>query len=128
VGEVDAARLGRPLHAQGHVGLATREHPRGLLHEGNLRRGSATGSYPQVIEVRPRGVSKARVLDRLKAAAIVTSMTTIAAMGDDRTDEDTFIALPPEGIAIGVGYRSTIARYRVATPHGARAFLANIAA
>jgi len=82
----------------------------------------------KVLEVRARGVSKAQVLERLKAAAIVTSMTTIAAMGDDRTDEDTFVALPPEGIAIGVGFRSTTARYRVATPNGAREFLANIAA
>jgi trehalose 6-phosphate synthase/phosphatase len=94
-----------------------------------LREGPAEALLgDKVIEVRPRGVSKARVVERLEAAAIVTPTTLVAAMGDDRTDEDTFVALPPEGIAIGVGYRCTIARYRVATPHGARAFLANIAA
>jgi trehalose 6-phosphate synthase/phosphatase len=47
-------------------------------------------------------------------------------MGDDWTDEECFRALPPEAIAIGVGYRTTIAAYRVATPRAARALLATI--
>jgi trehalose-6-phosphatase len=47
-------------------------------------------------------------------------------MGDDRTDEDTFRALPPEAITIGVGFGATGARYRVATPRAARALLARV--
>ena len=81
----------------------------------------------KVIEVRPRGVSKATVLDRVRAA-LELPRVTVAAMGDDWTDEECFRALPPEAIAIGVGYRATIAAYRVASPRGARALLAGIVA
>ena len=75
-----------------------------------------------MIEVRPRGVSKARVVERV-LATLDPPLPTIAAMGDDRTDEDLFLALPPDAIAIAVGYRETIARYRVATPQAARQLL-----
>ena len=79
----------------------------------------------KVIEVRPRYVTKARVVERL-LAHLEPPLPTIAAMGDDRTDEDTFRALPPEAITIGVGYRPSMARYRVATPRAARALLAHV--
>jgi trehalose 6-phosphate synthase/phosphatase len=81
----------------------------------------------KVIEVRPRGVTKARVVERVLAQC-EPPMPTIAAMGDDRTDEDCFVALPADAIAIGVGYRQTIARYRVASPRAARALLARVIA
>ena len=81
----------------------------------------------KVIEVRPRGVSKATVLGRIRTA-LELQRVTVAAMGDDWTDEECFRALPPEAIAIGVGYRTTIAQYRVATPRAARALLAGIVA
>jgi trehalose 6-phosphate synthase/phosphatase len=79
----------------------------------------------KVIEVRPRGVNKGRVVERI-LALLESPLPTIVAMGDDGTDEDTFRALPPDAIAIGVGYRASVARYRVATPRAARAFLANV--
>ncbi len=79
----------------------------------------------KVIEVRPSGVTKARVVERV-LAPIEPPLPTIAAMGDDRTDEDLFLALPPDAVAIGVGFRSTIARYRVETPRAARALLETI--
>jgi len=79
----------------------------------------------KVIEVRPRGVTKARVVERV-LGQFEPPLPTIVAMGDDRTDEDCFLALPPEAIAIGVGYRQTSARYRVATPRAARALLASV--
>jgi len=78
-----------------------------------------------VIEVRPSGVTKARVVERL-LGLIEPSLPTIAAMGDDRTDEDLFVALPPDAIAIAVGYRETVARYRVATPRAARELLERV--
>ncbi|MGH7272017.1 MAG: trehalose-phosphatase, partial [Polyangiaceae bacterium] len=78
----------------------------------------------KVVEVRSRGVSKAHVVERLLAG--LAAAPTIAAMGDDATDEECFLALPPEGIAIGVGYRPTVARYRVATPRAARALLQDL--
>jgi trehalose 6-phosphate synthase/phosphatase len=79
----------------------------------------------KVIEVRPKGVTKAQVLERV-LAHIEPPLPTIAAMGDDRTDEDLFAALPEDAIAIGVGYRATSARYRVATPRAARDLLESI--
>ena len=81
----------------------------------------------KVIEVRPAGVSKARVVERV-LAALGPTLPTIAAMGDDRTDEDLFMALPPDAIAIAVGYRETVARYRVATPRAARELLERVVA
>jgi len=81
----------------------------------------------KVIEVRSCGVSKAGIIGRLRAQGILTAATAIVAMGDDRTDEECFAALPGEGVAIGVGYRPTAARYCVPTPRAARALLAMIA-
>jgi trehalose 6-phosphate synthase/phosphatase len=77
----------------------------------------------KVIEVRPRGVTKAAVVERVLPRPEPGTQPTVVAMGDDHTDEDLFQALPPEGIAIGVGFRPTVARYRVATPRAARALL-----
>jgi trehalose 6-phosphate synthase/phosphatase len=79
----------------------------------------------KVIEVRPSGVSKARVVERL-LGLIEPALPTIAAMGDDRTDEDLFVALPPDAIAIAVGYRETVAQFRVATPRAARELLERV--
>jgi trehalose 6-phosphate synthase/phosphatase len=79
----------------------------------------------KVIEIRPHGVSKGCVVERL-LAPIERPLPSIAAMGDDRTDEDTFGALPPEAATIAVGFRPSMARYRVASPGAARTFLARI--
>ena len=87
----------------------------------NLLRGE------KVIEVRAVGGHKGVVVGRvLSAAGAGQSSATIAAMGDDATDEDLFRALPPEAITVGVGFRPTSARYRVARPAAARAFLETI--
>jgi trehalose 6-phosphate synthase/phosphatase len=61
-----------------------------------------------VVEFRPRGVTKALVVRDVLAG---DSPSRIAAIGDDRTDEDMFAALPPSGIAIRVGGGATGARY-----------------
>jgi trehalose 6-phosphate synthase/phosphatase len=79
----------------------------------------------KVIEVRPRGVNKGNVVRRV-LDAWQGAPPTIAAMGDDGTDEDLFRALPEEAIAISVGFRPSIARYRVARPRAARALLASV--
>ena len=91
------------------------------LHDGHaeLLRGE------KVIEVRPTGVTKARVVERVLAVS-EPPLPTIAAMGDDRTDEDLFMALPADAVAIAVGYRETVARYRVATLRAARGLLERI--
>jgi|CZKU01.1.fsa_nt_gi trehalose 6-phosphate synthase/phosphatase len=81
----------------------------------------------KVIEIRPTGVNKGRIIERVREDA-EPPPPTLVAMGDDQTDEDLFLALPPppEGIAIGVGFRPTVARYRVASPGAARALLESL--
>jgi trehalose 6-phosphate synthase/phosphatase len=79
----------------------------------------------RVIEVRPKGVHKGRVVERL-LSALARPLPTIAAMGDDVTDDDTFRALPPEAITISVGFRPSLARYRVARPRSVRALLKSV--
>jgi trehalose 6-phosphate synthase/phosphatase len=79
----------------------------------------------KVIEVRPRGISKALVLERVLSAT-ERPLPTVAAMGDDVTDDDMFGALPPGAISISVGFRPSQARYRVARPRGARALLESL--
>jgi trehalose 6-phosphate synthase/phosphatase len=47
----------------------------------------------------------------------------VVAIGDDRTDEDLFAALPPSALTIHVGAVTTKARYRLADPAAVRRFL-----
>src|SRR5690606_34113742 len=68
----------------------------------------------KVLEVRMRGVDK--------SAAVHTALshspedTSVLAAGDDRTDEDLFLALPPGAVAVKVGPGPTAAQLRVETP------------
>jgi trehalose 6-phosphate synthase/phosphatase len=78
----------------------------------------------KVIEVRPHGVNKGRLVAPILAAAPPGS--TVAAMGDDVTDEDLFAALPPEALAIRVGRGPTPAPLRVADVGAARALLLSL--
>ncbi|WP_394824138.1 bifunctional alpha,alpha-trehalose-phosphate synthase (UDP-forming)/trehalose-phosphatase [Pendulispora albinea] len=67
----------------------------------------------KVVEIRQQGIHKGiivdRVLERIQPALVL-------AIGDDRTDEDMFRALPPNGIAIHVGQGRSAAQYRLADP------------
>jgi trehalose 6-phosphate synthase/phosphatase len=65
----------------------------------------------RVIEIRPYGVHKGRIVPALSPDR--QAATTIVAIGDDRTDEDLFAALPPEAITIRVGPGATRARFRL---------------
>ena len=65
----------------------------------------------RVIEIRPYGVHKGRIVPPLGAERLAA--TAILAIGDDRTDEDLFGALPPEAITIRVGPGDTRARFRL---------------
>jgi trehalose 6-phosphate synthase/phosphatase len=83
------------------------------LHEGS-----------KVIEVRPRGINKGLVVGPSLESAPPNS--AVLAMGDDRTDEDLFAALPDHAIAIHVGNGRTIAGYRIGDHVAARRFLASL--
>ncbi|NNB95252.1 bifunctional alpha,alpha-trehalose-phosphate synthase (UDP-forming)/trehalose-phosphatase [Corallococcus exiguus] len=75
----------------------------------------------RVVEVRPRGVNKGRVVPEvLKQEA---PDVRVVALGDDVTDEDLFAAVPPGGITVHAGNKHTCAAYRVEGPPEVRRFL-----
>ena len=78
----------------------------------------------KVIEVRPRGVTKALV----SKSILDTPRQTILAIGDDRTDEEMFAALPPDAITIGVGRSLQTARFHVDSTDDVRSLLRRLAA
>ncbi len=65
----------------------------------------------RVLEIRPHGIHKGRIVPPLTPERL--ARTAVVAMGDDRTDEDLFAALPPEAITIKVGPGPTRARFRL---------------
>jgi trehalose 6-phosphate synthase/phosphatase len=100
-------------------------------HELRMVLGDALSNQPlevlegkKVIEVRVRGISKAAVARRVLAA--VPPATGIVAIGDDRTDEDLFSALPADAITAKVGGGTSRARYRIADPAAVRRLLSTL--
>ena len=75
----------------------------------------------RVVEVRPHGIHKGLIARMAVGEAAIGS--AIVAMGDDRTDEDMFAALPDDAFTIHVGRGVTNARYRVPGHSAARAVL-----
>jgi trehalose 6-phosphate synthase/phosphatase len=78
----------------------------------------------KVVEVRLRGVSKALVAERI--AAGISPETSIVAIGDDRTDEELFGALPQSSVTVAVGNQPSSAKYRVADYRAVRRMLRSI--
>jgi trehalose 6-phosphate synthase/phosphatase len=76
----------------------------------------------KVVEVRLRNVSKGLVV-----AHLASSAGTLVAVGDDRTDEDMFTALPSSGVAIHVGPLSSTAQYRLRDWRAVRDLLSSLA-
>ncbi|PYQ95843.1 MAG: bifunctional alpha,alpha-trehalose-phosphate synthase (UDP-forming)/trehalose-phosphatase [Acidobacteria bacterium] len=78
----------------------------------------------RVLEVRPRGASKAAVVQRLLSHE--TPPSVILALGDDRTDEEMFTGLPPNGISVHVGPAVSLAMHRLRDSAATRAFLSGL--
>ena len=76
----------------------------------------------KVVEVRPRGVNKGRVV--AQALESTAPGTAVAAFGDDRTDEDLFAALPEGAISVHSDGKASRAAYRVKGPAEVRKVLA----
>ncbi|CAM3082693.1 bifunctional alpha,alpha-trehalose-phosphate synthase (UDP-forming)/trehalose-phosphatase [Corallococcus sp. ZKHCc1 1396] len=75
----------------------------------------------RVVEVRPRGINKGRVVPEvLKHEA---PDVRVLAMGDDVTDEDLFAAIAAGGLTVHAGNKHTRAGYRVEGPPEVRRFL-----
>jgi trehalose 6-phosphate synthase/phosphatase len=101
-----------------HYRMAEPEFGTRQAHELRMLLGEALSNQPlevlegkKVIEVRLRGVNKAVVSQRVVAEQYPDA--TVLAIGDDRTDEDLFSALPDTSITIAVGTGRTQARYFV---------------
>ena len=70
--------------------------------------------------MRPHGVNKGVVVEQILAS---DTPEGALAIGDDRTDEDMFLAVPEEGFTVHVGPKPSIARYRIKDVTAARALL-----
>lgn len=105
----------------------------GPLHAEGLRRElatlPATGPFEvllgdKVIEVRLAGVHKGIVVPELLHAH---RGATVAAFGDDTTDEDLFAAVPADGITVHVGPLDGPGFLQIASPAEARQILCALA-
>lgn len=81
----------------------------------------------KTVEVRPHGVHKGLIVDRALARDDDPTALVLA-MGDDRTDEDLFAAVPEHGISVHVGPSASRAAVRLANPTSARRMLDAISA
>jgi trehalose 6-phosphate synthase/phosphatase len=78
-------------------------------------------SGERVVEIRPQGVNKGQVVSLVLSHT--PPGTLVAALGDDRTDEDLFGALPQGSISVHVGPAPSRADLRLRNVTEARAFL-----
>ncbi|HEY8259433.1 MAG TPA: bifunctional alpha,alpha-trehalose-phosphate synthase (UDP-forming)/trehalose-phosphatase [Gemmatimonadales bacterium] len=78
----------------------------------------------RLLEIRPYGIHKGRIVAQVSSERLAN--TAILAIGDDRTDEDLFAALPPEAITIRVGPGPTHARFRMDGISAVRALLQSL--
>jgi trehalose 6-phosphate synthase/phosphatase len=77
-----------------------------------------------VLEVRPQGIHKGQVVARALAAA--NGSPGVVVVGDDRTDEDMFLAAPADAVTIRVGAGPSAARFQVPDPRTARLLLQSL--
>ncbi|MGK3967115.1 bifunctional alpha,alpha-trehalose-phosphate synthase (UDP-forming)/trehalose-phosphatase [Sorangium sp. So ce118] len=75
----------------------------------------------KVLEVRLRGVNKGTIVPRVLST--VTPDAMVVALGDDRTDEDLFAALPPTALTVHVGGGESTAAFQLPDPASARRLL-----
>ena len=80
----------------------------------------------KVIEIRPVGVSKAIVARRIAEEAVPPGQ--ILAFGDDRTDDELFVALPRDSLTVAVGSEMQQGRYRLADHREVRSLLQHLVA
>jgi len=116
-----------------HYRGAPREFGARQAHELRLLLGDLLSNQPlevregkKVIEVRLRGVSKGVVAQRV--AEKTGSETVIVAIGDDRTDEELFRALPYSSLTVAVGRQWTSATFRLEDHRAVRRILRSLLA
>ena len=111
-----------------HYRIAHAEFGARQAHELRMLLGDALSNQPlevlegkKVIEVRLRGISKALVAERGRAA--LDAATAILAIGDDRSDEELFAALPALAVTVAVGLAPSGARFRLRDHRAVRELL-----
>ncbi len=111
-----------------HYRLADEEFGVRKAQELRMVLGDALSNQPlevlegkKVVEVRVRGVSKAAASQYARETA--PEGTVFLAIGDDRTDEDLFGALPDDAVTVRVGSESSAARYRLPDVDAVRTLL-----
>ena len=75
----------------------------------------------KVVELRPRAASKGRVVRHILKRQARPPL--ILAVGDDRTDEDMFAALPASSVSIRVGPGPTCALHRLPDSQAVRSLV-----
>lgn len=78
----------------------------------------------ETIEVRLRTVNKGQIVSGV--IALSQPSAQVLAIGDDRTDEDLFAALPEGGISIHVGAGASRAQYSLKGPAAVRRLLSDL--
>ncbi|UJR80835.1 trehalose-phosphatase [Sandaracinus amylolyticus] len=108
----ESAREALIVEASDAIETWALHHPEYELLEGD-----------QVLEVRHRGAHKGSAVEWVRGH--VPPGTLFVALGDDRTDEDTFAALHDDDVAVLVGNadRPTRAKARLDDPRAVRSFL-----
>lgn len=91
------------------------------LHLGQLSKEAEVEMLPgaHVVEVRRHGVKKGTLVP----TALAQRPGLVVAVGDDRSDEDLYAAVPSDGMSIHVGAVPTRARYRMENPQALRGLL-----
>jgi trehalose 6-phosphate synthase/phosphatase len=107
-------RMAEPLLATRRLDETRRRIEPALAADLELLEGN------KVIEVRARGADKRACATRILARA---DGAAAFAIGDDRTDEDLFAALPADAITVRVGAGASRARFRIDGPDDARTLL-----
>jgi trehalose 6-phosphate synthase/phosphatase len=77
----------------------------------------------KVVEARPIGTDKGRAVTDVLALG---ESGFVLALGDDRTDEDMFRALPPSAFSVCIGLRPSLARFNLASQLDVIPFLRRI--
>ncbi len=114
-------RLAEPEQA-----LEARALLRCLLQPACARHGLALEDASHALEVRPREVTKRRIVERALARAAPDAF--VLAAGDDETDEEMFAALPRGAVSVFAGRGRSMARHRVSGPAELRDTLAELSA
>lgn len=113
-----------------HYRMAEREHGAHMARELRLHLREQLAGTPlevlpgdKVVEVRPQGINKG-----LAVRDILRPGDRALALGDDRTDEDMFNALPDDAITARVGRSPSAARWHVPDVAAVRELLRSLLA